>query len=80
VQVLKQHGVPFMPVVKQADPFLGQQSLRNCETYVDPWDPTVGNRTDRFDAAAKSLSDSMFTKYLKKQDVFQDSLTKPVQR
>ena len=69
-----------MPVVKQAEPFLGQQSLRNREAYVDPWDPTVGNRTDRFDATAHSLSDSMFRKYLKKQDVFQDTLAKPVLR
>lgn len=69
-QILQHHPAPFISALVPKAPFLGVQSVRNCETYVDPWDPTIGNRMEGFSQTARKLSPTPFQKYTKKQSFF----------
>lgn len=69
-QILLNHPAPFIPTVVPKAPFLPVQTVRNCEKYVDPWDPTVGTRAEGFDETSRKLSPTPFQKYSKNKTFF----------
>lgn len=73
--MLTKHPLPFdnLQGVLPA-PLFNVQSNRNIEGFLDPWDPTLGLRSDNFTPEQQVISASPFTKFLKKQPFFDESI------
>ncbi|GLC33151.1 Spermatoproteinsis-associated protein 17 [Pleodorina starrii] len=55
-------------------PFFDLQTNRNLLPYDDPYDPTIGSRGPRFTPTQRSMSKTAFSRYIKKQPVFDKNL------
>ena len=55
--MLTRHPFPFMHAThKPAPPMLATQTNRNLETYIDPYDPTLGVKNETFSDKQRTVS------------------------
>mmetsp|Transcript_10360 Transcript_10360/g.18005 ORF Transcript_10360/g.18005 Transcript_10360/m.18005 type:complete len:436 (+) Transcript_10360:97-1404(+) len=63
-EMMNMHALPFRYAHSHSDqPHLDIQSNRNLEGYEDPWDPTVGARTETFTPKQQATAPYQFGKY-----------------
>ncbi len=76
MQMLSNHSLPFtlaLPPAK-APVHLDTQTNRNLLPYSDPYDPTVGLRGPRFTPQQQQVSQSAFSRYIKRSAMFDKNM------
>ncbi len=77
-QMMMRHPVPFASSLRKPEqPALAVQTNQNLEGYHDPYDPTIGARTETFTPRQASMSPTRFAKYPAKQPYFDAELLPP---
>lgn len=74
-EMMIRHPLPFASSLHKPDaPALPSQTNKNLEGYEDPWDPTIGARTETFTPNQRSISPVRFQKFLTPGPYFDSQL------
>lgn len=78
--MLMRHPQPFSNTARQpAAPPMGIQSNKNLESYHDPFDPTIGQRTDTFTPQQQRMSTVPFSRHAIKHHYFDAGMVSTVE-